>query len=535
MTATSHGHAPWYAGQRPITLAVLALGGEGGGVLSDWIVGVAEHAGYRAQSTSVAGVAQRTGATVYYVELHPPGPAPAGGRAEPVLAVFPAPGEVDVVVASELMEAGRAVQRGFCTPDRTTLIASTNRVYSVDEKSVPGDGRVDTGALLDLVRARARRVVAADFAEIAARSRSLISAALLGAVAGAAVLPFPREAFEDGIRRSGTGVGASLAAFDEGFAAAAPRPAAPRTGTPVDISIGLRPVSAEERKARAERDRNAVAAIDPAALVGPALRGLAERVRELPEQARSAVFHGLVRTAVHQDLRYAEQYLDRVARLAALDPEAGGAAALTVETARQVALWMCYQDTIHVAQQKVRVARMRRVRAEAGAGADEVVRVREFLHPRVDEITDTLPAGLGARLRDSRWFPRVFGAVTDRGMILNTSSATGFTLLATMARCRPLRRRSLRFGREQAAIERWLAAAERVAGVDPDLAREIVRCQAVLKGYGATWERGTGIFAALMTAADDLLGTAGAAARLAELHDAALADEDGTALRAALA
>ena len=48
---------------RPITLLIAALGGEGGGVLTDWIVAAAAKAGYPVQSTSIPGVAQRTGAT----------------------------------------------------------------------------------------------------------------------------------------------------------------------------------------------------------------------------------------------------------------------------------------------------------------------------------------------------------------------------------------------------------------------------------------------------------------------------------------
>ena len=108
-------------------------------MLADWIVDMGEANGYLAQTTSVPGVAQRTGATIYYVELYPEAQAEAdGGR--PVLALMPLPGDVDVVLASELMEAGRAVQRGLVTPDRTTLIASTHRVYSIAEKSALGDG-----------------------------------------------------------------------------------------------------------------------------------------------------------------------------------------------------------------------------------------------------------------------------------------------------------------------------------------------------------------------------------------------------------
>src|SRR5258708_16490840 len=122
--------------QRPITIAILAMGGEGGGVLAEWIVDLAERGGYIAQMTSVPGVAQRTGATNYYVELFPKTGGQSNLRA-PVLGLTPVPGDVGIVIASELMEAGRAVQRGLVTPDRTTFIVSTNRVLSMTEPIPP--------------------------------------------------------------------------------------------------------------------------------------------------------------------------------------------------------------------------------------------------------------------------------------------------------------------------------------------------------------------------------------------------------------
>ena len=121
-----------------IKLAVLAVGGQGGGVLSGWIVSVAEANGYVAQSTSVAGVAQRTGATIYYIEMMPEGEKP------PVFALAPAEGDVDILIAAEMMEAGRAIMRGFVTPDQTTLIASTHRNLATVEKVVPGSGITDS-------------------------------------------------------------------------------------------------------------------------------------------------------------------------------------------------------------------------------------------------------------------------------------------------------------------------------------------------------------------------------------------------------
>ncbi|MGH2842212.1 MAG: indolepyruvate oxidoreductase subunit beta family protein [Solirubrobacteraceae bacterium] len=543
----------WSDGRRPLTLAILALGGEGGGVLADWTVAAAERAGWHAQNTSVAGVAQRTGATVYYVELFPLALALASSdhaatpvRSEPIMSIFPTPGEVDVVIASELMECGRAIQRGFATPDRTTLITSTNRVYSIDEKMALGDGRIDDLELLAAAERSSKRLVAADFAQLAEQADSIISASLFGALAGSGAVPLSREQFEAPIRAFGKGVDASLAAFAAGFgiatASAAERngdaaPAGAAAAGPVTLPIaswGGTSRAVEATKAAAERHRTELAAADPSALVGPELRELAQRALALPAAARSMTLHGLTRTAVYQDRAYAERYFERVARFAAVEPDRDGEARLTLEAARHIALWMCYQDTIHVALQKTRRARLERVRSEAKAKPDQLLHVHEFLHPQIDEITDTLPAALGARLRRSKTFQWVVHRLTHKGMILNTTSITGYTLLTTMARLRPLRPRSLRFGREQEAIEAWIGKALGVAE-DGELAREILECQRVLKGYGLTWEHGSESFHKLMAVAGEMAGSPGAAARLAELRCAALADEGGAALDTELA
>lgn len=530
----------WHTGKRALTLAIVALGGEGGGVLADWIVTVAEQAGYYAQSTSVAGVAQRTGATVYYVEIFPPGDEPdpswsGQARLEPVLSVFPTPGEVDVLIASELMECGRAVHRGFVTPDRTTLIASTNRVYSIDEKMALGDGRVNSSELIAGAQRASKRLIAADFMAIAEQSRTVISAALFGALAGSGTLPFNREQFEAPIRAFGKGVESSLEAFSRGYDTASQKVPSARKSNPVPISISARPVSPEERKAKEEIQRNTIAASDPAILVGPELRLLADRTLDLPPAARSMILHGLVRTAVYQNLAYAELYLSRVKQFAKIDPDCKGAAHLTTEAARHIALWMCYQDTIHVAMQKTRQSRMERIRAEARVEPNQLVQVREYLHPQVDEITDTMPSRLGARMHQSKLFQRLVHAVTHKGIVLNTSSVHGYTMLSALARLRPLRPRSLRFVREQTAIDAWIEQALDAAVVDTDLAREIVECQRVLKGYGATYEHGADSFGDLISASKQLVGLPDAASLLTELRSAALADEDGTQLKAKLA
>jgi indolepyruvate ferredoxin oxidoreductase beta subunit len=93
-----------------LTVLIAALGGEGGGVLASWLQRSAIAEGHFVQGTSIPGVAQRSGATTYYLEIVPrAGARHARSLPQPVLGLNAAPGEVDLVVASELLEAVRTV------------------------------------------------------------------------------------------------------------------------------------------------------------------------------------------------------------------------------------------------------------------------------------------------------------------------------------------------------------------------------------------------------------------------------------------
>src|SRR5262245_18688831 len=117
------------APRRPVSILIAALGGQGGGVLTEWLAGAATHAGLPVQATSIPGVAQRTGATTYYVEIHPE--PRAGLPAEPVFSLYPTPGDVDVVVASEWLEVARVLETDYASPDRALLVASTHRLFAI--------------------------------------------------------------------------------------------------------------------------------------------------------------------------------------------------------------------------------------------------------------------------------------------------------------------------------------------------------------------------------------------------------------------
>lgn len=486
---------------RPLRIAIAAMGGQGGGVLSDWIVDIAEQGGYFAQCTSVPGVAQRTGATVYYLEVYPRD----GGRM-PVMALMPVPGDVDLVIAGELMEAGRAVLRGLITRDRTTVVASTHRDYALTEKMAMGDGRASSERVIDATRASAARLIAFDMQSLAEQSGSVISSVLLGAVAASGVLPFDRAAFEDAVRRGGVAVDASLAAFAAGYerACAEPEPDRPAAG-------------------------DSPAPVQPA---HPRVLALIQRINgEFAEASRATLINGIRRLIDYQDPDYASEYLDRLAPVQSLDRQLGADNRLTTETARHLALWMSYEDTIRVADLKTRQDRFDRCFEEVHAKPGQIVNITEFMHPRLQEICDTLPAGLGKLVLENQTLRRLVGSFCKRGRRIRTTSLTGFLLLYFISALRPLRRRSLRYRMETAEITSWLDQLLSLARDNRALALEFAACQSLVKGYGDTHERGMQNFHSITAALDRVRNSSDPAATLRRLREAALADEQGDMLR----
>ena len=490
-----------------IKLAILAVGGQGGGVLTGWIEDLARSQGYAAQATSVAGVSQRTGATVYYVELAPH----RTGDPTPVFSLMPAPGDVDIMIAAEMMEAGRSIIRGFVTPDRTTLIASTHRALAVSEKMVPGDGIASSDEVMAAAEIAARRFIAADFDALALANGSVISASLFGALAGSGALPFPRAAFETAIRAGGKGIDGSLRAFGAAFDAAANPPgpapaAAPRLATTV----------AGPARLLAEWDR------------------LAAQVCAMPPTVADLALPGLRKVVDFQDLRYGAAYLDHLATVMARDSAAQGWV-LSREAAKYIANAMAYDDIIRVADLKTRGRRFDRIRKEMRVKDANLLQLTEFFHPRAEEIVGLFPAKLGARLEaDPKWMARL-DRWFNKGRRLRSDSLRAFLTLHLIGGLRGWRLRTLRHAQEQAHLARWLdLALGHVAG-NYDLAVELIRCRRLIKGYSDTHKRGYSKFDQVLEATTAVAGRADAADWCRRLREAALKDEDGKALDGAIA
>ena len=467
---------------RPVSILIAALGGQGGGVLTEWIVGAAAHAGYAAQSTSIPGVAQRTGATIYYVEVFPER-LPAG-QPEPVFSLYPTPGDVDVVIASELLEAGRTIEMDYASPGRTTLIASTHRLFSIAEKSVPGDGIFPRESLEVAARTLSRRFVGFDALALARQHQTEVNALLLGALAAAEVVPMTAADFEAAIRDGGVAVERNIRGLKAGMEL---------------VAAG----DAGGEGARRDRPWAETKAERAAGLGGraSAFRALTARAEaELPEALHPILGEALARLIDYQDARYAELFLERVRRVRAIDP----GTRLTAAFARRLAVWMTYEDAIRVADLKTRRARFDRIRREQGAPQGALLMVTDYLKPDLDEIYGILPAPIGgpiARWAERRW-PE--GRPTI-GQHVRTTSVLGFLRLWLLARLRWLRPASLRRQREFALMSRWEETVLAAAALDEQLAREVVELATAVRGYGEVRRR---LSAAVARFLDEAVGPA---------------------------
>jgi indolepyruvate ferredoxin oxidoreductase beta subunit len=459
----------------PTSILIAALGGEGGGVLAEWIVDAALRAGLPVQATSVPGVAQRTGATSYYLEFLD---APAQPGRQPVFALMPLPGRVDVVLASELLEGVRMAERGFVSPQQTLLITASHRVLTTTEKMAMGDGRFDSQRLLAAAATSARQFLALDLLAIAQRRRTAISAVMYGALAGSGRLPWSRDIDEAVIRARGVGVETSLAGYAEAFDAARDGLSAPAAGA-----------------------------------LPPALADIVQR--------------GEARMRDYQDDSYAARYRARVESLrATCDP----ASPALEEAARQLALWMSYEDVIRVADLKTRRERFERVRAEAMAGPHDVLEIREHLSPGLEEVAAIAPRRLGLALRRRVGHTHAVGT-RGKGMTLAATSVHGFVLLRLLASLRRWRPRSLRFHEEQAAIDAWLAALRDVLPRHAGFAAALAELPRLRKGYSDTFDRGRTSYQRIFDALASRSGPPddAAAAALREAITAALAEPEAAA------
>jgi indolepyruvate ferredoxin oxidoreductase beta subunit len=507
---------------QPISILLCALGGEGGGVLTEWLIDVARHAGYAAQATSVPGVAQRTGATTYYLEVFPTPVAQLQGR-RPVFGLNPLPGKLDLLVSSELLETARQVGYGLTSQAHTLVISSTARALTTLEKMQMGDGRQDDAVLQQTIRSHSRAQRFLDMSASARRNGTVVSSVMLGAVAASGMLPFARSDYEAVLQATGSSAQASL----KGFAAAFDETVQYVSDDHVSHKIESDEVQKNERSTDIE------------------YRKISEKDKQNSSCQDNFIALGHARVTSYQNAAYGRLFMQRVQALQvaeqAADPSTQRQGALAQEAARWLALWMAYDDIVRVADLKSRSSRSDRVRTEVNARHDDLLKVYEHFKPGVAEFASVLPQGLAKHLL--AWDARRVAAGKQAWALplkVGSHSVSGMLALRFLACLKWLRPTSSRFAAEQALIDRWLAAVQAGTRADWALGMALAECGRLIKGYGSTNERAKHN---LLHIVDQLAqperfatseGCALTVAAVRAARDAALKDEAGTALDSTL-
>jgi indolepyruvate ferredoxin oxidoreductase beta subunit len=501
-----------------LSLLIPAVGGQGGGVLSEWIVDAALLDGLPTHGTSIPGVAQRTGSTTYYIELY----TERGGD-EPAFSLYPVPGALDVLVAPEFMEVGRMIELGFVSPSRTTVICSTHRLLSIHEKIATGRAIYPQEGLQRAASAAAQRLIAFDALALAREHATEVNAILLGALARSGAIPIGEDAFRKAIESKGVAVKSNLAGFDLGLSLAATSGVAGSAGS----------AAAPEGRPGPRPGRGPGRPSGAAAL--PAVPGdIRIRVEAMPEQVREIVLQAIPKLVDYQDVAYVQRYLDLLQPFVPSESAAGARIEMARGVARYLALWMTYEDAVRVADLKTRASRFERIRQSQRKDAEIVV--TDFLKPDLDEIWGVLPDRLVrpfARWAERRW---PHGRPT-LGQHVRTTTVSGYLRVWLLARLRRWRPISYRAREEHARIARWLAAVRACADRDDALGAEVARAAQLVKGYGDVRRRMMTLHETLLTAvlrAADLeerraAGFAVSTALAARLRALVLAGPDGEA------
>ncbi|MGD9652876.1 MAG: indolepyruvate oxidoreductase subunit beta family protein [Candidatus Dadabacteria bacterium] len=460
-----------------IKIMVPAVGGQGGGVLTEWLVQAFFLEDYDVQGISLPGLSQRGGSTVYYLEAHP---RPETDDKPIIFAQFPVPGEVDVIISQEFLELGRALQLGYGS-DRTTIVTSTHRIYSTLEKMPIGSGIYSDENLRKIATAFSSKLIELNALQLAKDNGMddlAVNAILFGALAASGSIPLSKASFVSSIEKVGVAVKTNLRGFEVGwnFVSSSKAGDAGKKQVVWETFVRTRADQLEEY----ERE---------------VYLGKVSRIEtEFPKQLREILAESLYRLIDYQDAEYADRYIDDVREVLTLDESMKGNLKLTEHFARNLALLMSYEDGIRVAELKIKSDRFKRIKEEMRLRDDQVFKVIDYLKPDAEELYGLLPNVVIApfvRVIESSLFKKIWRRKrpVTFAQTPTTTSFSGFLRLWLMTKMKFMRPGSYRFKKERALMDKYKESTLYYAGLDYKLGSLVARSGSMVKGYGKVRRR----------------------------------------------
>jgi len=439
---------------KTISILITALGGEGGGTLMNWIIECARSQKLFVQGTSVPGVAQRTGSTSYYIEICDRN---FDNKKEPILSLYPKPGRVDIVIASELLEAARVLEKGYINPDSTTLITSSSRIYTNLEKSHLADGRFNEEKILNACKNMSKNFVCLDLNMMAVDHSTIVSATMFGALASSGVLPWKKNICENVFQDNIFGKN-SLSGFNFAYK-----------------QVQANSINYSKDTKSTKLNKKNIINIDD---------GL------LSNEFLNIINIGKERCADYQNNKYSEVFIERVEKLiSVINKEDPKELSIAENIVRRLALWMTYEDIPRVAQLKIKPDRFVKIKNEINIKSNQILLVQDIFKPGINEIAAMLPYKIG------KWFIRYKNIMSrlpliGKGMKINSLTISGFIILKFLSSFRYIRTISLRYKEEQKNIDIWINNIILSLNKSISFTEGLADMPKILKGYGDTWDRG---------------------------------------------
>lgn len=458
--------------QKPLSVLICALGGEGGGVLTQWMVDAARLEGYPAQATSIPGVAQRTGATTYYLEIFPQALQNPHEQSI-VFGLNPLPGQLDLLISSELLEAARQVSNAMSSKEKTMVISSTGRVLTTAEKMQMQDGRVDSKHLISLIEQFSHTNYFIDMLSLSQQASTVISSVMLGCIAASGLLPMSVQAFKKVVGDQSPTQKASLKGFNFGFEAIQNQK---QQLSYLSSVLGDMDASTTSHEQAVQTQKTSF----------PIAQG-----SQFPVALHEHLGLAYERIKRYQNERYADLFLVRLERIYSAEKGVDGQSLrVTQESLKRLAVLMCFDDLIQVAHLKLSAARFERIAKEVKSGDLDLLKIYEHFKPGVEELAALLPQSLAKSLLS--WHSaRLSKGLTPLSLPIKLASHSihGALMLRFLVACKPLRTISSRFHEEQALIDSWVNDVVGATERSITLGLEISKCANLIKGYGSTHER----------------------------------------------
>jgi indolepyruvate ferredoxin oxidoreductase beta subunit len=444
--------------KQSLRVLIGTVGGQGGGVLSDWLIHGLLNANWNAVSIGLLGLSQRAGTVTYYCE------ASSDKESKVVNSMFAVPGDVNLFIGQELLELGRLLSSGYASED-CVIVGNLGRTYTTLEKMPSEAGVYDSSIIVEAAESLSpsnNYLIDAPAFVTANNLQNLTSNAfLLGVVVASKVIDLPPDPFVKAIEDSEVNVKGNIQAFHLGY----------RMFKEGKIHPGINQMVEEEKSTSFPDEKKSLSTYQlPELILG-----------KCSEQTIQLIRFACDRLENYQDKKYVQSYLQMIEEVQGQKQVLEGTVNAFVKNA---ALWLCYEDIPRVGQLKTDPDRYRKVFKEHGIGSRHVVKITDFFVPDVEQLVGMLPKPLASIVKragvlfssdfENKSFP----------LRIQSTSILGYWSLRLLAIGRYWRRSSLRHQTEMQHFNYWFNSLKRVQDQSPVVAEIVAELGRVVKGYG---------------------------------------------------